>query len=124
MNLETQAPEPVFVPNALFHLDHLYSHGNPMIPQGGGENGRLVHRQVPYHAQHDHPDAMTMWEMDAHEVSEANTAALQTLHDDQNMNTVVHDSTWLLYQQVFAKLGCDFDGFCHSVNGVVLDSSS
>ena len=117
MNLETQAPEPVCVP------DHLYNHGNPMIPQGCGENGRLVHHQVPYPAQHDHPDAMTTWAMDAHEAYEANTAALHALHDDQNMNTIVHDSTWLLYQQVFAKLGCDFDGSCHSVNGVVLNSS-
>jgi hypothetical protein len=40
------------------------------------------------------------------------------------MNTVVDDSTWLLYQQVFAKLGCDFHGSCHSVNGFVLNSSS
>jgi hypothetical protein len=124
MNLETQAPGPVCAPNALFHLDHLYNHGNPRIPHGGGENGRLLHRQVPYPAQHGHPDAMTTWEMDAHEAYEANTADLQTLHDDQNLNTVVHDSTWLLYQQVFAKLGCDFDGSCHNGVGVVLNSSS
>jgi len=94
----------VVVPTTSLYRDHSYNHGNTRSPQWGGEN---EYHQVLHPAQHDHPHAMATWNMDAYVAdAEANTATEQ---DDQNMKTVVHDSTWLLYQQVYAKLGCYFD---------------
>jgi hypothetical protein len=118
--LETAPAKPVLVPGTLRTATNsasicnevvshasLYAcnHGNTHCrPKWGGEN---EYHQVLYPAQHDHPNSMATWNMDAYVAdAEANT---ETEQDDQNMKTVVHDSTWLLYQQVYAKLGCYFD---------------